>query len=484
MNQRKALLLIVIINLLRLIFIPFMELMPQDAYYYFYSEHLSLSYFDHPPMVAYMLYIFSLILGKTAFAVKFTDFMLTIGTQVIFFALTSKIIRNQRKYYTWVLFSSTMLVSTLSVNTTPDVPLLLFWSLSLLLLYKAIFENHKWSWIFAGAAMGLAFDSKYTALALPAGLFLFLIFSKRYRFHLNTSFPYLASLLMLLFMFPVIKWNMDNQFASFAFQSSERAETISGLTPQNFFGLVGTQLFLLVPILFIGLWWIAFKYFNRLFKRPNQINPEIWFLISFFFPMYLGFYMLSFFLWVKLNWLMPTYISGIIILGIFFQPKWIKWHYLFSVLFHLLMVIEIAWYPFPIKSDDTWYGWETLAEKTTHLQQQYPEAFVFSADSYKTTAELMFYTNKKVYGKNILGLHALHYNYIGDDLNQLKGRNALFIDSHRRFPHDLKSGEKIPQLLNYFESYSELEPILIKRNGKTVRKFCVYYCIDYKGTGS
>ncbi len=482
--MKKAILIILIFNIGRVLFLPWMGMMPQDAYYYFYSEHLSLSYFDHPPMVAYMQYLFSLIFGKTVFAVKFTDFLVTFGTQLAFFALASKIIRSNRKYTTWILFTATLMISSLVMVTTPDVPLLLFWTLSLLALYVAIFDKKNWYWIWAGIFMGLAFDSKYTALALPAGLFIFLVFSNRFRSLFKTPWPYLTVLLMIVFSFPVIKWNIDNHFASFAFQSSERAESVSGLTIHNFLGLIGTQFFLLLPIIYVGLWWIMFRYFGRIFKKPNQINPELWFLFSFFIPMFLGFYMVSFFYWVKLNWLMPTYITGIIILGKFIHEKWIKWHLLLSAVFHIIIMVEVIWYPVPVKSDDTWYGWEELSDKTMELQKDYPDAFIFSADNYKTTAELMFFTNQKIYGRNIIGKHALHYNYIGDNLLLLKGKNALFIDSHPRFTHDLKSGDKIPELSKYFKSYIELDPILIKRNGTTVRKFCVYYCTDYKGIGS
>jgi 4-amino-4-deoxy-L-arabinose transferase-like glycosyltransferase len=482
--MKKAILIILIFNVGRVLFLPWMGMMPQDAYYYFYSEHLSLSYFDHPPMVAYMQYLFSLIFGKTVFAVKFTDFLVTFGTQLAFFALASKIIRSSRKYTTWILFTATLMISSLVMVTTPDVPLLLFWTLSLLALYFAIFDKKNWYWIWAGIFMGLAFDSKYTALALPAGLFIFLVFSNRFRTLFKTPWPYFTVLLMIVFSFPVIKWNIDNHFASFAFQSSERAETISGLTITNFFGLIGTQFLLLLPIIYVGLWWIMFRYFGRIFKKPNQINPELWFLFSFFLPMFIGFYMVSFFYWVKLNCLMPTYITGIIILGKFIREKWIKWHILISAVFHILIMVEVIWYPIPIKSDDTWYGWEELSDKTMELQKNYPDAFIFSADNYKTTAQIMFFTNQKIYGRNIIGKNALHYNYIGDNLMLLEGKNALFIDSHPRFTHELKSGDRIPELSKYFNSYIELEPILIKRNGITVRKFCVYYCTDYKGIGS
>jgi 4-amino-4-deoxy-L-arabinose transferase-like glycosyltransferase len=479
--MKKALLIIVIFNLIRLLFLPFMGMMPQDAYYYFYSEHLSLSYFDHPPMVAYMLYLFSLVFGKSVITIKLADFVITAGTQWAFFAFSSKILRSERKYTSWILLASTLMISSLSMVTTPDVPLLLFWVLSLNSLYVALFRKNNWHWIWAGIFMGLAFDSKYTALAIPAGLFLFLVFSGRYRGYLQTIWPYLSGAFMVLAAWPVIKWNIDNEFASFVFQSSERAETISGITIHNFFGLLGTQLFLLAPIGFAGLWWVAYKYFRRIFIKPNQVNPELWFLLAFFLPMFMGFYMISFFYWVKLNWLMPAYISGIIILARYLDKKWIKWQLIFSGVFHVLVMIEVLFYPFPIKSDDTWFGWEDFANQTEVLWSKHPDAFVFSEDNYKTTAQLMFYTNKKIYGRNVIGKNALHYDYIGDDLNQLKGKNALFIDSHRRFSDDNKAGEQLPAINQYFESYQELDPILIKHRGKTVRKFAVYYCVDYKG---
>lgn len=458
-----------------------MGMMPQDAYYYFYSEHLSLSYFDHPPMVAYAQYFFSLIFGKTAFSVKFTDFVLTAGTQIVFFLLATKILRSSRKYMAWILLSTTLMISSLSLVTTPDVPLMLFWALSVYMLYRSVFEQKNWSWIWAGIFMGLAFNSKYTAIALPAGLFLFLIFSSRYRNYLLKPWPYLSVIIMAIVMLPVIIWNINNDFASFAFQSSQRAETITELTPENFAGLVGTQLFLLLPVVFVGLWWVMFRYFGRIFKKPNQVNPELWFLISFFAPLFLGFYVISFFLWVKLNWLMPAYITGIILLSRFLKLKWIKWHLVFSIVFHALVIIELFFYPVPIKSDDTWFGWEELAEKTEQIHQQHPESFIFSTDGYKTTAQLLFFTNKKVYGKNILGASALHYDYIGDDLSKLIGKDALFIDSEKRFDNTKKSGEIPKILLKYFNDVEEREPILIKKGDRTVRKFLVYYCKGYKG---
>ena len=52
--------------------------------------------------------------------------------------------------------------------------LILFWSLSLLFLHRAIFQEKKTYWIFTGIVMGLAFNSKYTAILLQFGLIAFL----------------------------------------------------------------------------------------------------------------------------------------------------------------------------------------------------------------------------------------------------------------------------------------------------------------------
>src|SRR6185503_1452561 len=42
------------------------ELIPQEAYYWNYSQHLDIGYLDHPPIVAWLIWLGTLIFGKTA----------------------------------------------------------------------------------------------------------------------------------------------------------------------------------------------------------------------------------------------------------------------------------------------------------------------------------------------------------------------------------------------------------------------------------
>jgi hypothetical protein len=469
-------------QIFRLCLLPFMGLMPQDAYYHFYGENLALSYFDHPGMIGYILAIFTGLFGKTVFVVKFADFVITSLTLVSFHKLASLFLSHKKATNALLLLSTTVCASILSFNSTPDVPLLLFWTLSLIALYKAIFENKKSYWIAGGILMGLAFDSKYTGLFLQIGLLGFLLFSKEKRKLLTTTWPLVTLLISALTTFPIWYWNYQNDFVSFLFQSSSRTGDITKfqLKPNYFFGAIGHQLVLLGPILLVVLFNIVYKYLKKVFEKWQLPPSKTLFLLAFFVPTFAGFLSLTPVYWVKLNWLMPSYITGIILASYFFSKKMTKIHVYVSIMFHLAISFEILFYIVPIKSDDTWVGWEELTKQTEEIQSHYPNTFIFSADNYKTTACMNFYSNQKIYSQNIIGQQALHFDYIGDDLSLLKGKNALFLDSDKRFKNNEKKGKDRKDALNdYFSKVTELSPIFTKINGKNIRKFWVYYCENY-----
>ena len=481
-KNNKAISWVLGFQLFRLILLPFMGLMPQDAYYYLYGQNLSLSYFDHPGMIGYILRIFTDIFGQSIFTLKFADFIITSLTIVSFYKLASYFLSKQKLQRAIILLASTFFVSILSFNSTPDVPLLLFWTLSLICLFKAIFEEKKWFWILGGIAMGFAFNSKYTALLLQIGLISFLVFSNRYRKLLLSPWFWASLFISILVTFPVWYWNYQNEFASFAFQSSERTSSISEfkISPKNFFGAIGHQMFLLIPILFLVFATFTFKYVKRAVLKLKIPQAKTLFLLAFFIPTFVGFFSLTPIYWVKLNWMMPSYITGIILAGMFINKKLLKTQIIISIVFHVLIGVQVIFYLVPVKSDDTWVGWKKLALETEKIQKKYTNTFVFSDDNYKTSACLNFFMDEKVYAQNIINKPALHFDYLGDNLNSLNTKNALFIDSDKRFKNTDKKGTYHPLLNNHFENITELEPIIIKINQKEVRKFWVFYCTNYK----
>jgi len=387
MSKRKILLGgFIIVYLIRLVITQTMGLMPQDAYYYFYSEQMALSYFDHPPMVAYMLKIFTSVLGKSAAAIKTIDLIVTGLSLFSFYHLCSFFVSKTRAIDTTLLYGTTLMITLLTINTTPDVPMILFWTLSLIAIYKAIFEGNIFYWILSGVLIGLSFDSKYTALFLLMGVIVFLLFSKKYRHYLFSLELLLLLVFFALAISPIFIWNIQNDWMSFKFQSSDRASSILefNLKPKFFFGNIGTQLALLLPVLFVTLFYMFYKQAKKAISRWQMPSDSTLFLLSFSLPIIAFFAPLSLLYWVKLNWMMPGYVAGIALVGHHVSRKALPYHIIPSILFHILLLVQIVFYPVPVKSDDTWLGWEELSEEVDVLQKAYTNHFVFSNDGYKT----------------------------------------------------------------------------------------------------
>ena len=482
--SKTALWIILSWNLFRLVLGPFMGLMPQDAYYFMYAENPDLSYFDHPPAVAYMIWISKSLLGKNVFAIRLADFVVTAVTQYGFFQLARRFLDTRQALLITVVFSTTILVSILSIITTPDVPLMLFWTISLVCCHKAIFRENQLSWLLAGVSMGLAFDSKYTAVFLPLGLFIFLFLAKPYRKYFRTIWPYLTIIAMLITVTPVILWNIENDFASFLFQAN-RSESISkfSLHPEFLLGVLGHQAFLLLPLIFGILIMEIFKILNRAWKRNwEYFSPNKIFLLAFFLPLWGGFLGISIFYWVKINWQMPAYITGLLLIASAIQLKHVKWHLIASAVIHLILLVQVIFYPVLVKSDDTWIGWKELAAQIDQVRKEKcPDCFLFSSDNYKTSAQLRFHLNENVYAGNIIGQSALQFDFLGEDLNMLEGQSAFFIDSENHFK-DLERSEKQPDWSSsYFDYVEELDPIVVYRGQRPVRKYLIYFCLNYKG---
>ena len=129
---------------IRLVFTGIMGIMPQDAYYDFYAQHLDLSYYDHPPMIAYVLRIFTALFGKKVFVLKLADTTVTLLTLVAFYQLAKKFLSEQKAMQATVLLLSTVMISILSLISTPDVPLMLCWTISLNFLHEALFRKEKY----------------------------------------------------------------------------------------------------------------------------------------------------------------------------------------------------------------------------------------------------------------------------------------------------------------------------------------------------
>jgi 4-amino-4-deoxy-L-arabinose transferase-like glycosyltransferase len=103
-----------------LLFAGLLNLSPQEAYYWFWSLHLELSYFDHPPMVAYSIKAFTVFLGNTVYAVRLPAIFDGMGTTLVVYSLADKFFGTRAGLLTALLLNC-ILPSSANIMTAREV---------------------------------------------------------------------------------------------------------------------------------------------------------------------------------------------------------------------------------------------------------------------------------------------------------------------------------------------------------------------------
>jgi 4-amino-4-deoxy-L-arabinose transferase-like glycosyltransferase len=191
-------------------------LVGDEAYYWVWAQNLQLSYFDHPPFVAWLFKASEL--GNSSLSPRFFSLLFSAGTIFFWIQISKDLFKTQRELFFWALvLGLSPLIGFGSLLVTPDVPLMFFWTLSTWLALRIIRTSRMLDYSFLGMALGLGFCSKYHIVLWPLGLLIFLWRDRQWRL-VNPSGLLLTFVFGLVFSAPVLLWNFQNNFASFRFQ--------------------------------------------------------------------------------------------------------------------------------------------------------------------------------------------------------------------------------------------------------------------------
>lgn len=208
--------------LLRLIYLNQVELLPDEAYYWNYAQHMDLSFLDHPPMVAWLIWLGTAVFGNTEFGVRIGAFICNLIAMGYLYALACNLYDKSTGMRAVLLLAVLPFGFTSGLLMTPDAPLMAAWAAILYYMERALISNRGWAWLGMGIAFGLGLLSKYTLGLLGVAGLVFMILDSSSSRWLRRPHPYFAGFLALLLFSPVIIWNMEHQWASFLFQSTRR----------------------------------------------------------------------------------------------------------------------------------------------------------------------------------------------------------------------------------------------------------------------
>lgn len=247
---RGAALTVAALVLLRLVAAAFTPLTFDEAYYWTWSKHLAGGYYDHPPMVAAVIRLGTLVAGDTAFGVRLVSILLALPMSWAVYRATRILFDDARiAASAAVLLNATLMASVGTTIVTPDAPLMVASAFVLYFLAKVLETGRGVWWLAVGVAVGCGLLSKYTALFFGAEILLWLMMVKDQRRWLASPWPYLGGVVAFAIFSPVILWNADHQWVSFIKQIG-RAR-VEGMTLKYLGEMIPTQFAFATPSVFI-----------------------------------------------------------------------------------------------------------------------------------------------------------------------------------------------------------------------------------------
>ena len=236
----------------RLIAASHIHLTEDEAYYRLWSMAPGLGYYDHPPMIAWWIWLGRQIVGDSALGVRLLPIFASAATSFLVFDLARLVGAGRATAVrAGIWFNAMLLVAAGGFLAVPDAPASLLWTATLACVLRAGRDGSWRWWAAAGLTAGLAALSKYSALFLAPGVLLWLAVTPSGRARLRGPGPWLACLIAAGIFGVNVLWNADHQWLTFHKQFGRIAA--HRFAPRYLIELIGGQALLLNPVIAIFL---------------------------------------------------------------------------------------------------------------------------------------------------------------------------------------------------------------------------------------
>ena len=481
---RLGLGLVVLLIVLRFVLAATADLADDETYYWLWSTHLAASYYDHPPMIAYWIRAGTELFGQTAFGVRFVALLSSLAGSYLLYRASLSLFRDANAALLAVLWlNATLLCNAGAIVATPDTPLGFFAILTLFTLAKLI-ETGKGAWWYgAGAALGLAFMSKYTAILLLPGVFIWMAATVEGRRWFSRPEPYIGALIAAVLVAPVFWWNYAHEWASFIKQAQHSVKDKPGSAIASIGELLGGQAGLATPLIF---GFCVFGSFFALLRGWKRRDARWLLLGGATAPLLLFFLVHAASEKIQANW--PGFIyPAAILAGVHgflalskerSAPPWAKACFklapLVGAAFTLTAFLQLGLGALPIEArkDPTarLKGWAKLGAGISELAEAHGAASILTFN-YALTGELAFYGAG---GRPILqtGERIRYANLPAPDEGRLKSGPALLV---------LRKGGDASGTAQFFENSSFVTTITREAGFHSRDAYDVHLLSGYRG---
>jgi len=259
--------------LLRLIFWLGAFPNPDEAYYWLWGQRPGWSYYDHPPLLAWVQGFFSTILGRSPFVLRLPNLFSNAALFYLYYRICRSLYGSQAMLCFWLtialLLASPLyfLFLALAWHDHVLITLALLSSVCFITFLETYWQDGQGDsrWLYGtGIALGLAALCKYSAVFVGIGFVLALILDKRSRPLLRDRRLYLTGAIALCAVIPILIWNLSNDWQSFRYYVNRSVNTGGfSLKFTETLGFIVFSILMLSP-------WIAIA-LVKLLRHPRRL---------------------------------------------------------------------------------------------------------------------------------------------------------------------------------------------------------------------
>lgn len=414
-----CLLFLVLPFALRYAFYYDLPLHPDEAYYWTWTQRLSWSYYDHPPMVAWLPQLLAgdgSITGLDLRLLANVCGLITIAAcAYLLFTLTNSRTVVLRFGYAMLFVPVVFLNASI---WTPDAPLVLFLALTMLSFHRAYTGAiGNWHWLGCGLWFGCALLAKYNAILWGGAILLWVLFTPRGREHiLHSGKPWLAVGLACLLFAPVLWWNLRHENSSFYYQWDHLLNVSAQQTqPAFYFALVLAGVVLaLGPALLL-----------RFVVSARFARGAAAYLVSVALLPLVVLLLVATYNKIEVNWLI---FSAYLLFVLFFflevrdpryKRSWLIGHHAFHVTLMVVIWAGLLVMKNPSFNSDLvtsrFLDYDAIHKASMQLQRQHPTA-VLMGRSYADHAVLSYASGTLLPYLHLTG-RPNHYTYLNDPVS-------------------------------------------------------------------
>lgn len=436
--------------LLKLALAYALPLSGDEAYFWLWGHHLHFGYYDHPPMVGWMLFLLEHV-GHASWLMRLPAVFFSSLIGVLLYRLLRVVNENGA-----ALAAALFLVwpfTIMNVLITTDTPLILFVFLSVYALAQGINSATNRHYIWSGAWLGCAFLSKYFAVLLGLAYLAWFVLTAAGRMRWRQG------VLLVLVALPAVAinvwWNYTHCWDNILFNLYNR--NVGAAWSWHNLGLYVLMTIYLTTPPALYVWWqarcqvglnaslvnvqsalLAQQDVDQDMVGRNIFSTEIQqgirqlYLMTFFVPM-LFFFVLSWGKTIGLHWVLAFYPFFFLVLGLDVAERVLKRLFYFMSGFtglHVLVLLTLLLAPVAWWQQSRLYaGYVLLMRPQAVLTQlhAYTDGRVLATNDYSSSALMSYQSGQEylVYGP---GSKHARQDDMTTDFRTLNGRNMLIFD--------------------------------------------------------